>query len=230
MMATVTCPRCDLANRGTTPEGNPGNEGFIFWEDATDAERDAALATGLPEGGDDDSEIPCPLCDREWEHVDEQKAQEWHDSQKPPVEPAIRGLDWADVPNPDDIPPAKFRFEWEDDNNASVIAIPPEPSEPVRIGLLSWDADSWCFTRIDRTGVQLVGADTIECDAEAEAELRKAHEDALTTGGGEAVLTAKVAALDTQRDLYRDDSRDIAELGARIVARKWWRLFYTVED
>lgn len=228
MMATVTCPRCAPANRGMTPEGNPGNEGYIFWDDATDQEQQDAIANGTRRQRR--REIPCPVCEGDWENADEAKVQAWHDSQKPPVEPAIRGLDWADVPNPDDIPSAKFRFEWEDDDNANVIAIPPEPNEPVRIGILTYDVDSWCFTRIDRTGVQLVGADTIECDAGTEAELRKAYEDTLTTGGGETVIAAKIAALDTQRGLYRDDSRDIAELGARIVARKWWRLFYTVED
>lgn len=218
--AEVTCPRCDPATR--SHDAHEPSSGYVFWDDLTTDEQYEMRQNGIEP--DSENEVPCPVCEQEGT-VTEEKAQAWHDAQKP-VDPAIRGLDWANVPDPDDIPPAKFRFDWVDDNNANVIAVPPVPNEPVRIGILAWDADSWCFTRIDSNGEEIVGADTIECDIAAEAELRKADEQARIEDTG-AALKARLKAIETSRQLYRDDSRDLAELGARIVARKWWRLFWS---
>lgn len=215
MSDNIDCPRCTPVNRdvGSTV-------GYLPWDYATEEER----RHREPDG---DNEIECPVCGANG-YVDQEEYDQWQAQQAPPVEPAIRGLDWAGVPEDvADIPMPKFRFEWVDDDNANVIAVPPAPSEPVRIGLLSWDADSWCFTRIDRDGQQIVGAHTIECDAEREADLRSRHENTRIEAAAQpySVLQARLAAWTVDCELYRDESRDIAELGSRIVARKWWRIF-----
>lgn len=127
----------------------------------------------------------------------------------------------------DATPKPKFSFAWVDDNNADVFVTIKGDDQVFRIGLLCWVNDTWLFQRITPKNEQ-VGGGAFCCDEEKEAEFREreAQTRVESAVAPYSVLQARLAALSIEREQYRDDSREIAESGATLQARKWWRQFW----
>jgi hypothetical protein len=109
-----------------------------------------------------------------------------------------------------------FSFSWVDDDNAEVLA---HENPPVRVGWLGWCEGLWIFSQLDSSETERQEV-TISVDPAAETEfsedrVRIAKEE----GGVQAALNRE---FESRLQLFRDDTRLLAILGAKIEARKWY--------
>lgn len=125
-------------------------------------------------------------------------------------------------------PKAKFRLEWVDDNTAKVRGhrTDNEYLSPQHVGDLWFNGAEWLFVKYDLHGEIVNDAENmwIDTDPEEWAHLREiANENAKgREDRNQAVNEALDAALALRRRQFRDDTRELAELGAKGKARAWW--------
>lgn len=115
---------------------------------------------------------------------------------------------------------SKLTLEWTDDDSAWVIALDAPPSDPVKVGTLGWNGSQWFFWRLTQDGeVIMDGGYFIDVDPEQDDAFRKeAFEIARLD---ESIRTVRELELQGRRTMFRDDSRDLASIGARVEARRW---------
>jgi hypothetical protein len=123
-------------------------------------------------------------------------------------------------------PKATFRLEWlpgDESDNLIVVAkvwAHQPGAEPRHVGDLMFNGNEWLFYRIDRVGDTLMETYWIPVDPGAESADRSEHIKLRVQDG---TIDGAIAALNFRRKVRRDETRDLAELGAKMEARKWWR-------
>lgn len=128
----------------------------------------------------------------------------------------------------------QFRVDWCDDdpNTGEVHVILPADSPedwPSKLGEVFWNGAEWWFIRHDKDGeIDHPMDNFIDVDPGLRMHLNDVQAENLKDRAErpEAVNEALDAALATRRREFRDDTRDLAELGAKMYARSWffkWR-------
>jgi hypothetical protein len=147
------------------------------------------------------------------------------------------GLSFVNTENdPDDIvislpmPTVKPKFvvepyESDSENVALIFAVVGD--EKHKIAELFWNGAEWLFVPMDKDGELFPGTQNmrhIDVDPGRRMHLNAIAEENLKGSADrhETVQAAMVAALATRRREFRDDTRDLAELGAKIYARGWY--------
>lgn len=162
-----------------------------------------------------------------------------------------RGLDWARVPEAEQAEMearakrAKIRIEWTDDDTAKVLA-EFDGLDFRQVGELAWDwQHGWFFFRHEPVGeaVHRVGSeDPIEMlvtgsrqvdgdppdygreliDVDPDARLKFNGElVAVSTTSDEIQRMVKIAELRGRLNMFRDETRDLAVIGAKVGAKRW---------
>lgn len=145
---------------------------------------------------DADGEVPCPLCHEEGS-VTEEVAEQFKRSR---------------APKP------RFELTWLDQDTAEVYAA--NEQTPV-VGELFWNGNEWLFIPHDKEGEQVMDLRYIPCDPDGEKAERE-DEQRIAIQQPEGIRAALMAELNGRRQLRRDDTRELAVVGAKIEARKWW--------
>lgn len=95
-----------------------------------------------------------------------------------------------------------------------------------KLGEVWWNGNEWLFIRIDIDGNQVMdGFHYIPTDPDAEQVHR--HEDHDIALKPEALRETLRAELDGRRKIRRDETLDMAKIGGRIEARKYWPDYLT---
>lgn len=132
-------------------------------------------------------------------------------------------------------PKPRFRLEWADDDTAKIWADLPGksdhgdwPAAGRHIATLRWNGIEWLFIRRDESGGGYPG-DLIDVDPEQRAHLAAvANENALDRlKRPEPINEALDAELELRRREFRDETRELAELGAKGKARVWWHYHFS---
>lgn len=157
-----------------------------------------------------------------------------------------RGLNWARVPEPEQAEMearakrAKIRVEWADDDTAKVLA-EFDGLDFKQVGELAWDwQHGWFFFRHepDHEELRAVGEeDPIEMlvsvskqvpdggdlvDVDPDARLKFNNElVAVNTTADEVTRMTMLAELRGRLNMHRDETRDIAVIGAKVGAKRW---------
>lgn len=119
-----------------------------------------------------------------------------------------------------------YRLEFVSDDLLFAIAHVPENISATfagdyKLGEVWWNGNEWLFIRIDIDGNQVMdGFHYIPTDPDAEAAHR--HEDHDIALKPEALREPLRAELDGRRKIRRDETLDMAKIGGRIEARKYW--------
>lgn len=125
----------------------------------------------------------------------------------------------------DATPRLKFRVhvEWsaEDQNVADVIV-----GNALKIAELFWNGAEWLFVPWGKDGLIYSADDMRHIDVDPERRLHLNRIEEANTldrlDRNETVQAAMDAALMTRRREFRDDTRELAEMGAKIFARGWY--------
>jgi hypothetical protein len=136
-----------------------------------------------------------------------------------------RGLDWARIPEPEQeelearAKRASIRFEWTADDHAKVLA-EFDGLEFVEIGRLEFDwQHGWFFHRFTPEGPVGDGGDDIDVDPEARLDFT--NELAAAQREEPGVREVKTAELRGRILMHRDDTRDMAVIGTKVLAKRW---------
>jgi hypothetical protein len=120
----------------------------------------------------------------------------------------------------------KFRVDWMENRNVgSVIAMADDEH---KIGELFWNGSEWLFIRWTIMGEVHDPINTwIDVDPGRRIHLNKIADENLkgSTDRNPTVQAALDAALDTRRREFRDDTRDLAVIGAKMHGRFWWQAY-----
>lgn len=110
----------------------------------------------------------------------------------------------------------KFRLEWDSNDDARVIA-----NDGTVVGGLHWEylSSGWLFERYDVQGDPL-GMEMIEIDHDQRMTFVRERQEVARLD--EATRPAIVAELEGRQRMFRDESKDLASLGARVKARQWY--------
>lgn len=128
---------------------------------------------------------------------------------------------------PNKPPNATFRLESYDEDTSKVFAVVGPAS--YHIADLFFNGAEWLFLKYDADGeiVNDSGNMWIDADPEEWARLRDiANENAKDREQrNQTVNDTLDAALALRRRQFRDDTRELAELGAKGKARAWWSMY-----
>jgi hypothetical protein len=118
----------------------------------------------------------------------------------------------------------RTEVEWnENEWGEASVYVRPVRSRTL-VGLLSFqdDGPTWVFIPTADEGDNWLDARYIDVDPASEQRFRDERTRILTTAQGpsQAVLSAE---LEGRIEMFRDENRDLATLGAKIEARRWWR-------
>jgi hypothetical protein len=95
-----------------------------------------------------------------------------------------------------------------------------------KVGEVWWNGNEWLFIRADIDGGQVMdGLHYIPCDPDAEQAHRE--EQQAIAMQPEALREALYAELKGRQKIRRDETFDMAEIGGRIEAKKWWKDYLT---
>jgi hypothetical protein len=136
-------------------------------------------------------------------------------------------LDWANVPDPESVPEAKFSTWIVADSNVRILARAED--ELHHVADLLFVNGSWLFYKVGRNGSHLGDGILLDVDPATEQHLRDMEIESRRTAANETVLAAHLAAIEAQRMAYCVESRDLASIAAFIKARRYWPLFYSSE-
>jgi hypothetical protein len=118
----------------------------------------------------------------------------------------------------------RTEVEWnENEWGEASVYVRPVQSRTL-VGLLSFqdDGPTWVFIPTADEGDNWLDARYIDVDPATEQRFRDERTRILTTtqGPSQGVLSAE---LEGRIEMFRDENRDLATLGAKIEARRWWR-------
>lgn len=122
----------------------------------------------------------------------------------------------------------KFRVDWwekDGENVGFIFGLVGGYEE--KIAELFWNGGEWLFLPCDKDGKVIASNDGlrhIDVDPARRMHLNQIEEANINDrlDRGEAVQAAMDAALMSRRREFRDDTRDLAVVGAKIYARGWY--------
>ena len=118
-----------------------------------------------------------------------------------------------------------IEVRWADENEACILIedFAVNYQQPFRIGTLKWSDSSccWTFVRHAPDGPMVESPVLISVDPEGEDTWRRQRQE-IAVQPNEALRMALDAELDGRLHTFRDDTRDVAVLGAKVQAREWW--------
>jgi len=121
----------------------------------------------------------------------------------------------------------KFQLKSHDDDTSKVFVV--VGADEHHVGDLFFNGCEWLFVKLDAEGEIVTDSSNtwIDADPEQWAHLREmANENAKgREERNQAVNDALDAALALRRRQFRDDTRELAELGAKGKARAWWSMY-----
>ncbi len=119
-----------------------------------------------------------------------------------------------------------FNLHWEEDRISGwVLAVQPPPYPTVRVALLTWEdwAFDWALALLNREG-EIENARNLGTDPEASQHLHDIRVENLKAEGH--VRPALEAELQGRARMVMEETREIAELGAKMFARQHWTTFF----
>lgn len=132
----------------------------------------------------------------------------------------------------------RFTVEWLPENEDRLILAAKVWAEESRfvggvaglvtqlhhVGDIHFNGNEWMFIRIDGAGEQVMdGFHYIPVDPDQESAFR---DEFIRIGNQIDTPDALIAELNLRRRLHRDSSLDLAEIGGKMEAKKWWRRGY----
>ena len=119
-----------------------------------------------------------------------------------------------------------FQLKFSSDDVSEVFAVVPpnisiDHAGTHKLGELFWNGNEWLFVRWTPDGDMVMdGLHYIPTDPEGEEAHRQ--EDREIALKPEALRDPLRQELNGRRKIRRDETRDMAVVGAKIEARKWW--------
>lgn len=112
----------------------------------------------------------------------------------------------------------KTTVQWVDEDVAKVLIGPHEVAE------LAWVSETWTFFRLDTEGKVVHPVNEwINVDPDEHRQLSEERGKILIRPPEEHAPL--IAEREGRVRMFRDDTRDLAVLGAKVKARKWWVMF-----
>lgn len=107
----------------------------------------------------------------------------------------------------------KLTVTWLDDDKG-LVAASVDGRDPLPCGTVFWAGDEWLYQADGDPTTQAINVDPEQTEQFREERLSIARLD-------QSVRPALEAEWEGRIRLYRDDSRALAEIGARVEAKRW---------
>lgn len=141
-----------------------------------------------------------------------------------------KGLDWAGVPDPEreamevKAKKAKIVVEWKDKDNGEVLAVADGLDHRI-VGFLNWDWEhGWFFFRAKDSELVSDGGHLIDVDPEQRIDFHDERSKIVIKAGTQAEYEVLLSELVGRINMHRDETRDLAVMGAKVQAKRWLSL------